>query len=53
MEKLISPQEAAKMLHVTTDSLRKWEVAKKITAIKTIGGHRRYKLSEIKKFLSK
>jgi excisionase family DNA binding protein len=47
MEKLITPKKAAELLSVTTDCLRKWERAKKITAVKTIGGHRRYKLEEI------
>jgi excisionase family DNA binding protein len=49
--KLISPKKAAEMLSVTTDCLRKWEQTKKITAVKTIGGHRRYKLIEVKRLL--
>ena len=44
---LISPQQAAKILSVSTDTLRKWEQKAKITAIKTIGGHRRYSTKEI------
>jgi excisionase family DNA binding protein len=49
--KLISPKEAANMLNVTTDCLRKWEQAKKITAVKTIGGHRRYLRADVELLL--
>ena len=34
--------EAAKILHVTTKTLRRWEVSGKLIAIRTAGGHRRY-----------
>ena len=47
--KLITPKEASNILGVTIDCLSKWEQAGKITAIKTLGGHRRYKLEEINK----
>ena len=50
-EKLISPKKAAEMLGVTPGTIRKWEEAKKITAVKTLGGHRRYKLNEIKSLI--
>ena len=46
-EKLITPKEAAKLLCITIDCLRKWERAGKIGCIKTLGGHRRYKLEDI------
>ena len=46
-EKLITPRKAAELLCVTTDCLRKWEMAQKLQAIKTMGGHRRYRLCDI------
>lgn len=53
MEELISPQKAAKMLSVSTDTLRNWELAGKLQVVKTMGGHRRYQLEQIKKLLNK
>lgn len=52
MEKLISPKKAAQLLSVTTDCLRKWEVSGKLKCVKTLGGHRRYKLEDIKNILN-
>lgn len=48
-DELISPKEAARMLGVTTTSLVNWEKSEKLTACRTPGGHRRYKLAEIMK----
>jgi excisionase family DNA binding protein len=50
-KRLINPKEAAGMLSVTTDCLRKWESAGKIKAIRTVGGQRRYELQDIEKLL--
>jgi excisionase family DNA binding protein len=44
----ITPRAAAKSIGVTIETLKVWEKNGKITAIKTAGGHRRYKLSEVK-----
>ena len=48
MEELIKIKDAAKLLGVTPKTLRIWEKQGKIKPIRTIGKHRRYKLSEIK-----
>jgi len=53
MDKLISPKKAAEILGVTPDCLRHWENIKKIECVKTLGGHRRYKLADIEKFLER
>jgi putative resolvase len=50
--KLISPKEAAEMLGVTIYTLRNWNVMGKLVAIKTMGGHRRYKLQDIQRLLN-
>ena len=52
-EELISPKIAAKILGVTPDCIRNWENYKKIKCVKTIGGHRRYKLVDIQNLLQK
>ena len=53
MNELIKPREAAKMLAVSLSTLRKWIMDGNLTEIRTIGGHRRFKLSEIKNILEK
>jgi putative resolvase len=47
LEKLYAPCEAAKMLGVTTKTLKLWEKAGKIRCVRTPGGHRRIPESEI------
>lgn len=49
MEKLISPKRASKILGVHPVTLINWEKEGKISCMKTLGGHRRYKFDEIKK----
>ena len=44
---LMSPRDAAKMLNICTDTLRKWEQRGEIVAVKTLGGHRRYYVAQI------
>ena len=39
------------MMGVTTSCLFRWEQAGTITAIKTAGGHRRYKTDELEQLL--
>ena len=45
----LSRSEAAYILGVSTDSLRRWEKEGKITSTRTEGGHRRYDLTDILK----
>lgn len=53
IEELISPKKTAKMLGVCIVTLRNWEKNGKLECVRTLGGHRRYKLEEIKKILNK
>ena len=46
-DKLLTPKEASNILGVSDSSLRYWVKQGRLTEIKTQGGHRRYKLSEI------
>jgi len=50
-DELLTPAEAARRLGVTPNTVTRWSRAGKISAIQTIGGHRRYRSSEIEKVL--
>ncbi len=45
----LSRSEAAYLLGVSTDTLRRWEKEGKIDSTRTKGGHRRYDLTDILK----
>ena len=49
MEELIGIKKAAHMLGVDPETLRNWDNNGQLKAIRTKGGHRRYKLSDIQK----
>ena len=46
-EILLTPAEVAKIFRVDPKTVTRWAKAGKITAIRTLGGHRRYRQSEI------
>ena len=50
-EKLLSPAEVALLFRVDPKTVTRWAKAGKLTSIKTLGGHRRYKESEVKALL--
>jgi len=50
-DELLTPAEAARRLGVTPNTVTRWSRAGKISAIQTIGGHRRYRSSEIDRVL--
>lgn len=52
MERLLSIKEVSNILDVTKSTLRIWDNNNKLKAIKTIGGHRKYKMSDIDNFLN-
>lgn len=49
MDQLISIGKTAKLLGVTIQTLREWDVAGKLHPVRTKGGHRRYRLSDTQK----
>lgn len=51
-EQLLTPSEVAAMFRVNPKTVTRWARAGKISAIRTLGGHRRFKASEIRKFLA-
>jgi len=48
---LLTPSEVAAMFRVNPKTVTRWARAGKISAIRTLGGHRRFRAAEIKKFL--
>ena len=46
-ERFLLPSEAARLLGVATSTLRRWAEEGKLHSGSTIGGHRRYRESEI------
>ena len=49
---LLTPSEVAAMFRVNPKTVTRWARAGKISAIRTLGGHRRFKASEIRQFLN-
>jgi len=50
-ENLLTPAEVAVLFRVDPKTVTRWAVAGKLTSIRTLGGHRRYKESEVKALL--
>ena len=51
-EELLTPSEVAAMFRVNPKTVTRWARAGKISAIRTLGGHRRFRASEIRQFLA-
>lgn len=49
MDKLVNVSQAADMLGVSTKIMRLWDNEGKVEAVRTAGGHRRYRVSELEK----
>jgi excisionase family DNA binding protein len=50
-ENLLTPAEVATLFRVDPKTVTRWAKAGKLTSIRTLGGHRRYKESEVKELL--
>jgi excisionase family DNA binding protein len=50
-EALLTPSEVAEMFRVNPKTVTRWARAGKLHAIRTLGGHRRFRASEIKRCL--
>ena len=48
---LLTPAEVAVMFRVNPKTVTRWARAGKISAVRTLGGHRRFRASEIQRFL--
>ena len=51
-DELLAPAEVAQMFRVNPKTVTRWARAGKITAIRTLGGHRRFRASEIRQYLT-
>jgi excisionase family DNA binding protein len=51
-EILLTPAEVAKLFRVDPKTVTRWAKAGKLTAIRTLGGHRRYRQSEVQNLLN-
>ncbi|MCU1463307.1 MAG: BldC family transcriptional regulator [Acidimicrobiales bacterium] len=51
-DQLLTPSEVAQMFRVNPKTVTRWARAGKITAIRTLGGHRRFRASEVEAFLA-
>ena len=52
IEPLLTPAEVARMFRVDPKTVNRWAKAGKLNSIRTLGGHRRYRESEVRALLS-
>lgn len=52
MDKLLTISEAADILGVTMQTLRKWDKCGKLTPTHTLGGHRRYRRTDVDRIVT-
>lgn len=45
---LLTPSEVADIFRVDPKTVTRWAIAGKLTAVRTLGGHRRYRASEVR-----
>jgi excisionase family DNA binding protein len=50
-EALLTPSEVAALFRVNPKTVTRWARSGKLTAIRTLGGHRRFRASEIRRCL--
>lgn len=46
-ERLLTPSEVAKLFRVDPKTVTRWAKSGKLSSIRTLGGHRRYRASEV------
>jgi len=51
VEVLLTPSEVAALFRVDPKTVTRWAKAGKLTPIRTLGGHRRYRRSEVQSLL--
>lgn len=50
-DELLTPAEVARLFRVNPKTVTRWARAGKIQAIRTLGGHRRFRASDIRRYL--
>ena len=51
-EQLLTPAEVAKLFRVDPKTVTRWAKSGKLSYIRTLGGHRRYRSSEVRALLA-
>ncbi len=51
-EELLTPAEVAAMFRVNPKTVTRWHRTGKVSAIRTLGGHRRFRATEIRRLLA-
>lgn len=51
-EPLLTPGEVAEMFRVSPKTVTRWAQAGKLTSLRTVGGHRRYREAEVRALLN-
>ena len=51
-ETLLTPAEVASLFRVDPKTVTRWAKAGKLTPVRTLGGHRRYRQSEVQSLLN-
>jgi len=51
-ESLLTPAEVATMFRVDPKTVTRWAKAGKLSSIRTLGGHRRYRETEVRALLA-
>ena len=51
-EALLTPAEVATMFRVDPKTVTRWAKSGKLTSIRTLGGHRRYRETEVRELLA-
>ncbi|HVE73942.1 MAG TPA: BldC family transcriptional regulator [Mycobacteriales bacterium] len=52
VESLLTPGEVATLFRVDPKTVTRWARAGKLTSVRTLGGHRRYRESEVRGLLA-
>jgi excisionase family DNA binding protein len=53
IEALLTPAEVAALFRVDRKTVTRWARAGKLTSLRTLGGHRRYRESEVRDLLGR
>ena len=51
-EMLLTPAEVAGMFRVDPKTVTRWAKCGKLTSVRTLGGHRRYRAAEVQELLA-
>ncbi len=50
-DELLTPSEVAKLFRVDPKTVTRWAKSGKLSSIRTLGGHRRYRAAEVRMLL--